>query len=112
MLAPGPPTLAAGHWVGLLLGVAAAMTIMMTMMMMMMMVMMMMMLPVVVWLDGGEGLVGGVRLYGPARRALAAQHGGVVILHRLNKMLFLIHIFCAKLLVSFEFFLQIRFWVI
>ena len=51
------------------------------------------MLPVVVWLDGGEGLVGGVRLYGPARRALAAQHGGVVILHRLNKMLFLIHIF-------------------
>ena len=51
------------------------------------------MLPVVVWLDGGEGLVGGVRLYGPARRALAAQHGGVVILHRLNKMFFLIHIF-------------------
>ena len=44
------------------------------------------MLPVVVWLDGGEGLVGGVRLYGPARRALAAQHGGVVILHRLNKI--------------------------
>ena len=47
------------------------------------------MLPVVVWLDGGEGLVGGVRLYGPARRALAAQHGGVVILHRLNNNKFL-----------------------
>ena len=42
--------------------------------------------PVVVRLDGGEGLVGGVRLYGPARRALAAQHGGVVILHRLTKI--------------------------
>ena len=102
MLAPGPPTLAAGHWVGLLLGVAAAMTIMMTMMMMMMMmVMMMMMLPVVVWLDGGEGLVGGVRLYGPARRALAAQHGGVVILHRLNNNKFFNSYFFAKLLASF-----------
>ena len=87
MLAPRPPTLAARHRVGLLLGVAAARMInedndndnddnddgddM---------------LPVVVWLDGGEGLVGGVRLYGPARRALAAQHGGVVILHRLTKI--------------------------